>query len=636
MSKRYIRIEDIAKTISYLIAIVGFLSVFRHINLIYSISFIALLYSSIYLDLKKSIFIPRWILNTVSLLIIAMYLIRINLDDLVVPTLESLLLLLAIKFFERKGFRDYMQIYILVVFLLAGSALMSLDMIFLLYFLVLVFLITTAIIMLTYYSQDPNMTLEKGVIFKILSKSLLVPFILIPLSALMFLILPRTKYPLFDFLNRGGTASTGFTDIVRLGGVSDIQEDASVIFRAKMDKIESDSLYWRGIVLDKFDGVTWRPSDTESVIREQSMVIGKRIYQEIYLEPYENKYLFGIDKPLFLSIPNIKKLEDLTFLYHKNIDRRIKYDAISIISDSLVDDNIDIDKYLQLPEKGLKKIRESVEKLSKNNTKKETINEILTFLKYGQYKYSLKNLPLTGNPLEEFLFNYKYGNCEYFASAMAVMLRIAGIPSRLVGGYLGGYYNKTGGYYLVTQKNAHVWVEAYLDGRWIRLDPTPAPLDGYVSQNDLLLNLRLLLDTINHYWNALIISYDLERQFSIIKSIGAIRNAEINIVSKKDLISYAPLFFFIILLCVIFYYLLNRKSREEIIISHFLNRLKRYGIERKESEGLEELASRIKEDRIKTVSLKFVREFETRFYKDRRLTKKDIKLLNDIIKEIKL
>lgn len=636
MANRNIRIEDIAKIISCLIGIVGFLSVFRYINPIYSISFLALFCSTIYLDLKKSFFIPRWIFNTASLLIIAMYLTRINLDDLVVPTLESLLLLLAIKFFERKGFRDYMQIYMMVVFLLAGSALISLDMIFLVYFLVLVFLITTAIIMLTYYSQDPNMTLEKGVIFKILSKSLLVPFILIPLSAFMFLILPRTNYPLFDFLNRGGTATTGFTDIVRLGGVSDIQEDASVIFRAKMDKIEADSLYWRGIVLDRFDGVTWRPSDTESIIREQSIVTGERIYQEIYLEPYENKYLFGIDKPLFLSIPNMKKLEDLTFLYHKNIDRKMKYEVISIISDSQVDDNIDKDKYLQLPEREFKNIREFVEKLSKNKTKKETIKEILTFLKYGQYKYSLKNLPITSNPLEEFLFNYKYGNCEYFASAMAVMLRMAGIPSRLVGGYLGGYYNKTGGYYLVTQKNAHVWVEAYLDGRWIRLDPTPASSEAFVSQNDLLLNLRLLVDTINYYWNSLIISYDLERQFSIIKSIGAIRNAEMSILSKKDLIRYSPLFFFIVLLCVIFYYLLNKKSKEEIIISHFLNRLKRYGIERKESEGLEELVSRIKEDRIRGVSLKFVREFGARFYKDRRLTKKDIKLLNALIKEIKL
>ena len=74
-------------------------------------------------------------------------------------------------------------------------------------------------------------------------------------------------------------------------------------------------------------------------------------------------------------------------------------------------------------------------------------------------------MPLTTHPVEDFLFKYRYGNCEYFASAMAVMLRMSGIPSRLVGGYRGGYYIEVGKYYLIPEKNAHVWVEAYIDNK---------------------------------------------------------------------------------------------------------------------------------------------------------------------------
>lgn len=633
------RIEDITKIITYLIGAVGFLSVYTHISFLYSSLFLLLYISSIYLDYRR-FFIPRWAVNAASLMIVGLYFFRMSLDNLVVPALESLLFMLSIKFLEEKRFRDYMQIYMITVFLLSGSALMSLNMIFLAYFLILIFLITIAIVMLTYYSEDKDMILDRKIILKIISKSLLIPFLSIPMTILMFIILPRTSYPILDFLNKGGTVSTGFSDRVKLGDVSDIQEDTTVIFRANMERIADDSLYWRGIVLDYFDGISWRASEEKSAQKGQLRVTGRKVPQTIYLEPYGNKYLFGIDKPVSLVMKNAHLGKGLTITLNENISRRIRYEAVSIISDYINEEEIESKAYLQVPEKGFEKTRQLSQQFGQNSDEMTTAKEILKFLRNGQYRYSLKDLPITPNPLEDFLFDHKYGNCEYFASSMAVMLRMAGIPSRLIGGYLGGYYNDTGKYYMVTQRNAHVWVEAYIDGRWLRFDPTPVIMEDFISyrQKDMLIKIRFALDTINYYWNSIVIGYDLEKQFSIIEKIRTLKKPEIDLnISRRDVIKYS-IIVLVILSCVLILRMLfiNRKPLEDRIIEEFNNKLKSAGYMRSESEGLEEFASRIKDEEIKTKTYEFIKRFEGIYYRDMRLSHDDAKYLRAIIKSIRI
>ena len=638
---RSIKIETAVKITAALIGLIGFLSVAKYINVIYSSLFMLLFPFSLYLEYKKGAHPQRWLLNLAALAVIIFSFLRLDSKDLVTPTVEGLLMLICVKFLEEKKFRDYMQIYAISLFLLAGSALLSIDIAFSVYFMSLVFLLPAAIVLLTYYSQEPDLELAKGTVVKIVSKSLLIPLIAMPLTLFFFIALPRTSHPLFDFLNRGEKAKTGFTDNVKLGGISGIQEDATAIFRAHMDKVDDRLLYWRGIVLDYFDGASWTQSGEGSSGEYQLGITGRKITQTLYLEPYENIYIFALDKPYSIALKDLKKHGDLTFTTPKTIDRRIRYEAVSVMSDAITEENINKENYLQLPEDISPEIVKLVKEIaSKAGSETQIPIAILNFLSRGNYKYSLQNLPITKTPLEDFLFKHKYGNCEYFASAMAVMLRAAGIPARLVGGYRGGYYNDMGKYYLVPQKNAHVWVEAYVNNNWIRLDPTPAPLEGFVSQRELgmLFKIRLTIDLINYYWNIAVINYDFERQISLFNKIRmGIKKPSFNLsLNRGMLIRY--FIGFVIAVATIFAgyaFLSGRRHPEVRLVKMFQGRMEGLGYRREESHGLEEFAGSVKDERLKEAALKFVKEFERIYYKDRRFTKEEIKELKAAIKGLK-
>ncbi|MCL4492100.1 MAG: DUF3488 and transglutaminase-like domain-containing protein [Nitrospirae bacterium] len=636
-----IKVEDSVKILTYIIGSVGFLSVVRHVNPFYSIVFALLCFFSLYFEYRRSFLIPRWLLNTVSLSVIIPGFIRIRADDFVTPSLETLLMLLAIKFLENKRFRDFMQICIISVFLLAGSSLLSLDIVFLVYFVSLMFLLAVTTVLLAYYSQDSALELKRATVLKIVLNSLFISLISIPVTLFMFIILPRTSYPMLDFLNRGSAASTGFSDSVRLGRVSDIQEDATVILRVNMEKVDDRFLYWRGIVLDHFDGVSWRHlRKNETDLRLRSDIPGRRIWQVLYLEPYGNNYLFALDRPVTVPLPRVQKYSDLTFSQPEYITRRTRYQALSALTDMLPERDIERKRYLQLPAGNLEKTRDLAERLSSGKNEQEKIKALFGFLRNGDYKYSLKKLSLSSNPLEDFLFRKKYGNCEYFASAMAVMLRATGVPARLVGGYRGGYYNDVGKYYLITQRNAHVWVEVYLDCRgWLRIDPTPAAMESLTDpdRDGVVMKIRFLLDTFNYYWNASVINYNLEGQIQLFQKLGAsIRKPHFNVrANERELAGY-----FLLLLtaasCLSILYIIIRgkKTPEEEIMSAFSKKMGRLGHPRTRSEGLEEFAAKIDDGERKERVYEFVREFERHYYRDSRLSKKDIQKLRELIRAI--
>ena len=118
------------------------------------------------------------------------------------------------------------------------------------------------------------------------------------------------------------------------------------------------------------------------------------------------------------------------------------------------------------------------------------------------------------DPLAYFLFQRRKGHCEYFASAMAVMLRTLGIPSRLVTGFQSGIWNPLTELYVIRASDAHSWVEAWLPGRgWVTFDPTPPdPNPGSIS---LLTKLALYADAVETFWQEWVVSYDLGHQATL-------------------------------------------------------------------------------------------------------------------------
>ncbi len=636
-----IRVGDAVKVLTYIIGATGFLSVVRHVGLPFSLAFGFLFVFSLYFERRKVFPVPRWALNAVSVPVIASAFFRVRADNIAAPFLEALLLLLAIKFLEDKKFRDFMQIYAMSVFLLAGSSLMSLDIAFLLYFVSLIVLFAAAAVLLAYYSQDSAMELAGSVVLKIVLISLSISLVSIPSALLLFVILPRTSYPMLDFLNRGAYGSTGFTENVRLGGISGIQEDTSVIMRVGMEKTDERRLYWRGIVLDRFDGVAWSRSHwagEDTPLR--SDVPGRRVWQSIYLEPYGNKYLFALDRPITVPLARVQRNRDFVYVRPGGVYKRIKYQALSALGDVLPERDVDREAYLQLPARDYRKIRELIKRYAPGTGEEETLREFLALLQRGAYRYSMKELPVSPDPLDDFLFRGKKGNCEYFASAMAVMLRLKGIPSRLVGGYRGGAYNEIGKYYIVSQRNAHVWVEAYINGKgWVRVDPTPVAEEGSPSGlmgEGVLLRLRMLFDTVNYYWNASVLGYDLEGQMSLLqKAEAGFRKPHLRMPGRTKVIRFSLIAFAVLSGALMLYYAAARRSApEERLLGAFLRKMEKSGYVKTRSEGLEEFAARIGDGRKRDGAYRFVRAFEECYYRDKRISKEEARRLRQFVRDI--
>jgi len=131
------------------------------------------------------------------------------------------------------------------------------------------------------------------------------------------------------------------------------------------------------------------------------------------------------------------------------------------------------------------------------------------------YGYTLQLLPATvPDPLANFLFERRKGHCEYFASAMAVMLRAIGIPSRVVTGFMSGVYNPLTGWQVVRASDAHSWVEAWIPGHgWTTYDPTPA--DPSAIESPFMARTALYFDAAEQFWQDWILSYDLDRQITL-------------------------------------------------------------------------------------------------------------------------
>ncbi|WP_457622299.1 transglutaminase family protein [Persephonella sp.] len=621
-----IKVKNAVLILSYIVALTGFFSVFRFVDSVFSIFFLVITGMGIYFDLRNRHPLPRYVLNTVSLFVVGLMFLSINLENPVPPVVQTLLILLGIKILEDKKFRDFMQIYTISVFLLAGSAFMTVDMIFLLFFLILYFLVVISMVLLTFVTQDENISFYLKDFYKIVLRSVFIPILSVPATVIIFLILPRTEYPIFNFMNKQASGRSGFSDVVQLGDVSSIQEDSTVAFRVVMKKIDEKDLYWRGITLNYFDGFTWLkiPADDG-----RSYLKGKTVFQEIILEPQENRYLFGLDKPVKFYGVLGKMDTDISFSTESINFSRIKYRVSSIVTDSVETDRIDMLAYLNLPGN----ISEDIVNLAvelKGKTKTETLKNVIQFIEKN-YKHSLEDLPQSDDPLREFLFNKRYGNCEYFASSVAVLLRINGIPTRLVVGYRGGYYNDIAGYYIVPQRFAHTWVEAYIDGKWIRVDPIPYGVYRESFPREFSQSVfHRFLETLQFIWINLVVNFDVHKQISLINKMReSLKKPDLPDINFYYLtVPFAVLLVVLVVISVVKFLSVDEEER---VLRAFLKKMEEKGYKKKDYEGLEEFATRIDDAELKDKALKFVYTFESYYYRDK---KPDLTKLKEILSSL--
>ncbi len=605
-----LKIENFLFIISILIVIISFWGIVFNISLSIGIIFSIIIFLSI-LFYFNGVKIKQWIINVLSIIFLILPFLNFSIDDIILPSVEALALITALRFLGNKTSREYFQIYLMAMLLLSASTIFSVSWIFLVRFALVFILCLFSILLITYLKETSQNYTEKGVLKGLLKYTIIIIILSVPMSIVFFIFLPRTPYPL---LNIGlASAKTGFSSTVNLGSISTIEEDKSVVMRVKMDKIDFNQLYWRMITFDNFDGKKW--TREEIFTHGDEKIIGKRIRYSVFFEPSYENYLPVLDFPLNVYLQNLILEYPGVYKTKNPIQKPLKYIGESSINYEYYEEQPN-KKYLQLPDNITNRFKALTEEItSKAAGKEEVINNVIDFLK--NYEYSLKYLPQGNNPVEDFVFNAKKGNCEYFATTMALMLRIKGIHSRVVGGFRGGSYNPFGAYYLIRASDAHLWVEAWSNGVWRRYDPSGSRVVRY--------NEPVVLNFLDYIWNNFVINYDLTTQ---LKLVNTIKSPKFHF-EKKYLFPLSICLIIIISIYTLRIYKINRSP-----LKRFLKIMNKGGYERKNNEGLEEFIINISDSKIRDLAAKFIDFYSEIYFKDKKFRKIDIRQLNSILEEL--
>jgi protein-glutamine gamma-glutamyltransferase len=356
------------------------------------------------------------------------------------------------------------------------------------------------------------------------------------LTLLLFVVLPRTANAAFRRLRPAGYHLTGFSSEVTLGQVGQIQKDSRPVMHVKPywhSAIMPADLKWRGAALVDFDGKRWTDTLREGSAQlppfnpvtladeaQRSRRDGIRLLYRVDLSSSDSDAIFIAGIPEFLNIEHAHVVRTATDGYRLRAapGDGVRYEVSSFVPFGIAAARANLKesqrrRYLQLPKLD-DRIPELARQWAEDSTDLEVASRLESHLR-RDFKYSLEQAETSpADPLSEFLFVRKKGHCEYFASAMTVMLRTLGIPARIVNGFQSGTYNPVSRMYIVRASDAHSWVEAY-DPRlgWVTFDPTPpAPrTQGYL----LWTRAGMYLDAAETFWQDWVVNYDLGRQVTL-------------------------------------------------------------------------------------------------------------------------
>lgn len=580
-----------------------------------------------------------WMQNVAIVPVFFYYALQFSRSNPAEPVVSVLTIMLAVRLSGEKTVRYCLQIYALSMFCLASSSLFDLSPVFLIYLGLLLFMVALALVLLTFHDQNPAMAVTKADLKRIVFSGILMPLLAVPLLLLFFPIMPRTQLPLWNFLMPPVTRTSGYSDTVQPGSQSSITESRALVFRAEMIRQLQPQLYWRGTVFNRTDGNKW--TRTSQIPAELMQFTGRSVMQTIYQEPSVHRTLFALDRPAALTQHRMSQSPDGVFELWRLSGKRVSYAAESQMNGVIQQRNaINRKFYLQLPDHIPDRIQALARKSMLSGEDDRTKVALLEkYFRNGNYLYSTKELATGDRALELFLFDKKQGHCEFFASSFALLLRIAGVPCRLVGGYLGGDFNQIGGYYFVTEDNAHVWVEAYINGSgWVRIDPSGfAANAGEVWTNNrprnFMLQASMAFDSFNHAWNRLVIAYDFEQQMNVAGRVSSqIQKINPSII-LRSLLPYTVGTLLIAGILLLVKRSLIFRPREQRILQSFLQTVERtFCISTGEgSVGLFELSAEADNMYVSD----FVTIYAGAVYHDRRLTDDEYLRLQHILRDLK-
>jgi transglutaminase-like putative cysteine protease len=470
--------------------------------------------------------LPVWLATLLALCGMAFYALQITRADAALPTVHAMVVLMAVRMLTPKAGRDYLQIFVLALFILAGSSLIHLEIGFALYLVLLVFGVTLGLVLLTVHVTDRNLTMTRPDLVKLIRIGLVLPGASLVLMLGFFVVLPRTSHPLWNFLNPSTKGVVGLAEAMQPGSFSQISSNRALAFRAEGPELAPEDRYWRALVLNQPHEGRWirlaPPREGPPRIEGPEPVVFM-----IYPEPRTDRYLVTLDRPTLARGIRYEQSVDQMFVARTALDHRFRFEVHASPGAVLqVRGQVDREFYLTLPDEVSPRMRQLAADIRQTSSDTAVrIDALAEFFRRQELSYAQDDLPTGPEAIDQFLFDKKRGYCEFFASAYVTLARLAGIPARLVGGYYGGDYNPLGGYYLVTENAAHVWAEILTgDNRWQRVDPSQWALNAATTLGERdrlrLSALRQLADSLNYQWVQAVVVFDLAQQVELLREAG--------------------------------------------------------------------------------------------------------------------
>ena len=401
----------------------------------------------------------------------------------------------------------------------------------------------------------------------------------LPIMLFMFVLMPRFP-PLWTMpLQTKQQAKTGMSDSMSPGDIASLAQSADLAFRATFQGgvPNRHELYWYGVILDHFDGKRWSEScrdcrqqwsNTGAVSRKN--ILGKP-YQVI-LEPHGKKWIYTLNPSLINNV-TVWINRDNIFRYERDVNQRQVYEAIYLKPIDSTQPALQNEKnYLALPSEGNSQSRALAQQWRNESSDARIIMQKSLDFYHQSFSYSLQPPALSEQRVDNFLFGTRSGFCEHFARSFVFLMRAAGIPARVVVGYMGGEIHEQDQYVVVRQYDAHAWAEVWFpDAGWVRVDPTAAVaperidlgfFDAFSSDKNFAIGgslaafrdipflnaVRLQFDHFNYLWVRWVLGYEGDEQQLLLKKLGLLSPLRIAIFGG----SCVALIFFC--LCVYLYW----------------------------------------------------------------------------------
>ena len=471
----------------------------------------------------------------------------------ITATVHLVLFVLVVKLFSVHRDRDRMYLAVISFLMLLSAAILTIDTFFLGAFICFALIAIVAFITMEMRrSMNASASVAPvrsgarlGQMVSMTATALIACILL--LTPPLFFALPRVSAGRLQQFAQQNEFTSGFGDDVTLGQIGIIQQSDTVVMRAQFEQPPPATLKWHGTTLTHFDGKRWfnRLPERASIEMHGSLngigfgsVMARRILDganeltphtadsktvkaqtllryKVNLEPTGTNIFFYPSRLVWIrgSVSDYSLAMSATLSYRQSSAIAIRaYNGVSVVLPN--EDTISRETpapglaYLELPPMDPRVAALAAQITANRTSPYEKALAIEEHLR-TKYAYTLE-MVATANPIPFFLFQRKKGHCEYFASAMAVMLRTQGIPSRIVNGFRGGELSDITGSYIVRGRDAHSWVEAFIPGRgWVEFDPTPA---GDPVAHTMWSRIGLYLDAAKEFWGEWVVNYDFSHQ----------------------------------------------------------------------------------------------------------------------------